>query len=97
MTRDDVLRVFRDYQKLLEKWAPERCPSDFGSNTPGMGCQLKHARWMIDTMVARMEADDVSEGKANRWLGFVQCLLWTSGICSLEELRSHNRTSDTPS
>lgn len=94
MSRDDVLRVFRTYQDLLAKWSPERCPADFGANMPGMGRQLKHARWMIDTMIARMEADDVSEGKAHRWLGFVQCLLWTSGLCSIADLRSHNRIDE---
>jgi hypothetical protein len=91
MTRDDILRVFRDYQKRLERWTPERCPASFGG-TPGMGRQVKHARWMIDTMITGMEAGDVSDDNASRWLGFVQGLLWASGLCTIEEMRGHNRT-----
>lgn len=31
--------------------------------------------------------------KAHRWLGFVQGVLWVSGLYSIEELREHNTST----
>ena len=39
--------------------------------------------------IAMDEAGDV--GKAHRWLGFLQGILWARGYCSLDELRDMNR------
>jgi hypothetical protein len=32
--------------------------------------------------------------KANRWLGFVQGVLWTKGFYTIEEMKEHNRPDE---
>ena len=39
-----------------------------------------------------VEAGEGELAKANRWLGFMQGVLWRSGIYTLDELREHNRS-----
>lgn len=50
---------------------------------------IYHCHGMLDKMV-----EFVREGrmeKANRWLGFVQGVLWANGIYTLEDFKEHNR------
>lgn len=52
---------------------------------------VEHAHWMLGQM-----REFVAQGKlekAQLWLGFVQGVLWTNALYSLEELKSHNRST----
>ena len=49
---------------------------------------LSHARHMVGEVMKLAEAGDVP--KANRWFGFVQGVLWTMGIFTINEMRAHN-------
>jgi hypothetical protein len=91
MTRDQTLTALRFYQEKLSGWTPERCPADY-DRVPGMGRMIKHALWMINDVLTRMEADDMDEGKAFRWLGFIQGALWASGLFTIDDMRLHNTT-----
>lgn len=53
---------------------------------------LQHARWMIG-QIRGFVAEEETE-KAGRWLGFVQGVLWVSGLASIEEMREVNRGTD---
>jgi hypothetical protein len=49
----------------------------------------KHLRAMLDEM-----DQFIAEGKREkfmRWLGFMQGVLWTQGVYTLDELKNHNR------
>lgn len=46
--------------------------------------RLSHLIFMLDTM--RNEKD---EGKLNRWIGFIQGVLWSYSWCSIDDLRRH--------
>lgn len=59
---------------------------------PGAESQLRHARWMTGYILAGLGDGTMSEGKAFRWLGFLQGVLWSRAIFTLEELKSHNRS-----
>ncbi len=48
---------------------------------------LCHIRWMLEHMPDR----DTDPEKFSRWLGFVQCSLWVTGIYTLDQLRSQTR------
>lgn len=50
---------------------------------------LKHGHWMLDEIEKFVSAGDI--GKAQVWLGFVQCCLWMDRNCTINELRDHNR------
>jgi hypothetical protein len=49
---------------------------------PSMVRKLRHLRWMLATM-PRLEAE-----KANRWLGFVQGVLFDLDFYTIDELRA---------
>lgn len=44
---------------------------------------------VVVTKMLTMDFND--EGKTNRWLGFVQCLMLASGLRSVNEMREENR------
>jgi hypothetical protein len=62
---------------------------------PGRESQLRHALWMTNAILESLESGDMSEsdGKVFRWLGFLQGVLWSQAIFSLEELKKHNRNN----
>lgn len=85
MTHDHIKQVLDLYDSRLANLEP--CRDD---NRGSALKQLAHARWMcqeMKLMIDRGEADD----KLNRWLGFVQGVLYAHGIFSINEMREHNR------
>lgn len=55
----------------------------------GRNDALKHAAWMC--VEARRFLKRGRKDKAARWVGWIQGILWTSGVYSLGDLREHNR------
>jgi hypothetical protein len=46
--------------------------------------RIWHLRWMLGEMQGMEDLP-----KLNRWLGFVQGVMYTSGLCSIDDLRRH--------
>lgn len=64
---------------------------------PSPQAQMDHAAWMCVEM-ERMHATGSMETqhgieKAMRWLGFVQGVLWASGVYSIEDMKDDNRSA----
>jgi hypothetical protein len=53
--------------------------------------RLSHAGWMCGKIVEFV--DDKDYDKANRWLGFVQGILSTYEIFTIDQMREHNRSA----
>lgn len=51
---------------------------------------LKHLLEMIPKAIGFIDEGKIE--KANRWLGFIQGVLWVHKVFTLEELKNHNRT-----
>ena len=51
--------------------------------------ELEHLVYMIEKMSDKKQ--DFSEGKTNRWLGFIQGVLWHHHIFTIDQMREHNR------
>jgi hypothetical protein len=62
----------------------------------------RHVLWMLGEMRKMLEpfaevppekfyAAQAAQEKVARWLGFVQGVLWSYGVCSIDEMRNHNR------
>lgn len=58
--------------------------------------QLRHAAWMTRAILDGLASGEMGEGKAFRWLGFLQGVLWTHGIFKLDDLKTHNRFENNP-
>lgn len=54
--------------------------------------KVHHCRWMVSRIPGLLEEGRID--KANRWLGFVQGYLWTTGVYSIEEMREHNKPDE---
>jgi hypothetical protein len=60
------------------------------------GCSLEHAAWMAEEIHTQLRRaygyelftqEDLT--KANRWIGFMQGVLWKEGIYTIDDLRAH--------
>lgn len=81
MKDDKIIQVSKKYLDLLTDSVGE--PEE-RSHTP-----LRHLAWMctqIPVFISEKRKD-----KAHRWLGFIQGVLWTSKIYSIDEMTEHNR------
>jgi len=101
MTPDRVLMVIKNYRLLFENMGIGKIdyPHDNFVNSPAstiLGIEVKVPTTVhlehCNGMLFKME-EFVKEGrmeKVFRWLGFVQGVLWSNGIYTLNELRNHN-------
>lgn len=86
-----IVAVADHYASMLVTragWVVEDCDAD----TPRG--RLAHCRWMCGRIRAMLTQEVVLEAdvqKANRWLGFVQGVLWSEGVLTIAEMRDHNR------
>lgn len=65
------------------------------------GVATQHTAWMVDECVAMLSNTGESEymelyTKVNRWIGFVQGVMWKEGLFSIDELRQHVRDANSP-
>jgi hypothetical protein len=82
MMRDRIGRVVADYHVALQAHTAERRAK----------CRLCHVRWMLGQMGSFLRGEDEAQWeKANRWLGFIQGVLWCEGVYTIDEMREHNR------
>lgn len=87
MNIDKVKAVAQSYDALLGELRHDAARWERPS-VPDTRGQLSHARWMCQEVLSNPE---FSEGKAKRWLGFVQGVLWTTGVRTVEQMKDDNR------
>ncbi|MEK7643645.1 MAG: hypothetical protein AAB372_04340 [Patescibacteria group bacterium] len=81
-----VLSIYR------RRWAGNEIPQwrMVGDEKPASPkLKYAHGHWMLDQIEGFLE--DGRMEKAFRWLGFVQGMLWSEGVYTLDELMEHNR------
>lgn len=55
------------------------------------GRPMNHCSWMVVEMLNKLPTS--TEKKLNRWIGFIQGVLWREGFFSIDQLREHVQTS----
>lgn len=50
--------------------------------------QLNHIKWMIGQL---LESEDWSDRKINRWLGFIQGVMWCNKLKGILQMRDESR------
>ena len=86
-----IRRVTADYRQRLDAINPYvgGCARiDPGVRPSSWFEGISHLRWMLGE-IENFTADGRAD-KVNRWLGFVQGVLWGAGVYSLSELVTHN-------
>lgn len=92
MTNEQILSAIEEYRTCFVNLCieAETHPHDIKlSQHNNINADIKHCATMLDKMV-----DFVNEGKiekAFRWLGFIQGVLWSRGLYTLDQLKEHNR------
>ncbi len=99
MTSEKILLACQRYKALITssgRKEPEKFPTDEKIQALERDCllynrnkSLLHVLWMcleIEKLLQEGKRD-----KAERWLCFIQGVLWMNGICSIDEMRDDNR------
>jgi hypothetical protein len=105
MDLQDIRRMLACYRELIassSRPVPYRPACLDAAAQPTLFQAVCHALWMCDEMDRRLSAHPVSdpgvdpaaEGRANRWLGFVQGVLWVSGLRTVAAMRDDVRAVD---
>jgi hypothetical protein len=76
-----ILRVVGHYEKNLAEKGVEKKKN---------GSPLEHIRWMCFE-IPDMVMMKGWEPKVNRWLGFIQGVLYSNKIYTIDEMRNHNK------
>lgn len=83
MTTQQIKDLFKKYELTLRSHTVEaRRENDI----PG---SLEHLRWMCIEAYSFIKKGKIE--KAQRWLGFIQGVLWSKGIVHIDELKADNR------
>lgn len=87
----DLIEVYREGLSSIEPIA-----MDHTKKFPTQKEGLQHAAYMVSEMHDWFDAgiliwEESKIEKAMRWLGFLQGILWTHGIYSIEDMKKHNR------
>ncbi len=92
MDASKALEVIALYRRDLKEAGIKK--ADFPHNiTPPRGNEsLAHVLSALDKMEGFIREGQTN--KFSRWLGFVQGVLWTTGIYCIDELKDHNRSAE---
>jgi hypothetical protein len=90
MTPEQIRISCVKYERMVSnaKITPEQYPTNTKQKVDVVD-SLAHARWMCGEILSLLIQGKVE--KAERWLCFVQGVLWVNGICSIDEMRDDNR------
>lgn len=72
--------VSHRYKEMLEDLAGKHSDVDSYSSN-------EHLLWMLNEIIS----DNMSDTKANRWLGYVQGVLYMSGVIDVDTERNETR------
>ena len=86
MTNKQMIDVLSTYSELLKK---EGHKFERNGDAKEREARLNHALWMCRETINFVREEKLD--KANRWMGFIQGVLWTYNIYSVDEMRDHNR------
>jgi hypothetical protein len=83
MDQTQLIKVLENYEEVLTKRGL------VGLHRLNGGDTIDHVVWMVTE--AKGYAKEGRVEKANRWLGFIQGVLWSKGIFKIDEMKEHNR------
>jgi hypothetical protein len=91
MDQKDILRALNDCETSIRVSFPNEKPvrADVNGRVLSKPTKIRHALWMIGE--AREFAREDRLPKAFRWLGFIQGVLWSLGIITINEAKDANR------
>jgi hypothetical protein len=97
MTPEKIRQTIEKYKTLFSKIPSAQHADD--SLSVGNYQQLQHCKWMLNKMEEMLKQADNPyvydteqvRGKFYRWLGFIQGVLWSQSVYSINDLKADNR------
>lgn len=90
MTKEKIEGVVYLYRSFFESNKIPKQKYDNDLNPTSNRDALAHVHAMLDEIEKFCKEGKI--GKAFRWLGFVQGVLWVTWQFNIEELKNHNRS-----
>lgn len=94
---DNFEALFKKYDHEMFNLGvdPIKC-EDFCGEIGATGLQddsirMSHVRWMIHQIQDRALKENWSDRKLNRWLGFIQGVMWSTKLRGILELRDESK------
>ncbi len=92
MTGAKILAVVAKYRLAFEEARIEKNPHPRDQTLISPAAGFSHCHWMIDQIEIFVDQGQI--GKAFRWLGFIQCFLWSQGLHTIGELAEQSRSDE---
>lgn len=86
MTREKIFQVIKKYKEVISRTGCEPIQNS--------GCSLCHAAYMCEVVLDNKDNPNFEIGKSNRWLGFIQAILYVKGIYTIDHLKNHNKPNE---
>ncbi len=90
MKPDQVMNVVAKYTALLQLQGCRPIRTDISSDLLDRYQKQCHTLWMCEQIQAFVGMGEMY--KANRWLGFVQGVLWALDHLTIDQMREDNRS-----
>ena len=94
MTPEHTKQLLRNYRKLLARYGANKLAPDSPSLTGGYYTtvqKLEHMAWMCEEALTFV---DEKFDKAQRWLGFIQGILWATNLKTISKMRDESRSPE---
>lgn len=91
MTNEKLKQTLQKYKTFFIRGHVLPVKHDNVTLATDLGMQLQHCHWMVDQMINT----EKELGQLYRWLGFIQGVMWSQSICSINELQGDNRNGTT--
>jgi len=82
--KENILKIVKIYKDFLVGSDITSHQADLNSVELTELQKFEHLLYMLDKII---EQDDIE--KSNRWIGFIQGVLWSLDVFSIEDLRGH--------
>jgi hypothetical protein len=92
MNKQMYLAALEKYEKILDWHGAQPMSAPHELFIEDQMAQLDHILTMLPKMRVFLDNDDY--GKLNRWLGFIQGVLWAQGLATLGGLRRDNKATE---
>lgn len=92
MDPTQILKISSKYETILHGTGanPRKCDTSLNVES-GNTCIFEHCLWMCGEIERQVRIGD--REKAMRWICFIQGVLWTSGLLSIDSMRDDNRAA----
>ena len=93
MKKNQFLEICQEYDELLKTEGYEIKLKEPFVCAEFANEDLCHIRWMLNE-IPKMINDPCKLEKSNRWIGFIQGVMWMKGYYSIEDMKGHTRSHE---